>query len=189
MTSTTRDVLMVGVGGQGIIMASDILTLAAMHQGFDAKKSEIHGMSQRGGSVVSHFKMGDSLSSMVVPGTADVLVGLESTEGLRNLECLRPGGVYLVNSADLDHMPKEVVEHLKSQGVKIHHFDADACALKEGKPLTANLYLIGFLAGLPDVQFSEQDLRGVISKLTKPAFLEDNFKAFDAGLEASRSNP
>jgi len=175
-----------GVGGQGILFASKIFFEAAMARGQKVLGAETHGMSQRGGSVVSHFKMGDQSSAMVIPGTADVLVGLEPTEGLRNLEFLRPGGVYLVNAPDLSHLPEAVTRRFEEMGVKAHCFDADGRAMQLKKPLTANLYLIGYMAGLVEVPFDLDEIEGVVAGLSKPAFAQDNTAALREGFEAAR---
>ena len=111
------NMLFAGVGGQGILFASKIFFEAAMAKGLKVMGAETHGMSQRGGSVVSHFKMGDQTSAMVIPETADVLVALEPTEGLRTLEFLRPGGIYMVNAPDLDHLPQAVADFFDDNGI------------------------------------------------------------------------
>jgi indolepyruvate ferredoxin oxidoreductase beta subunit len=178
------NVVLAGVGGQGILFASRILFEAAMAKGQKVMGAETHGMSQRGGSVVSHFKMGDQASSMVIPGTADALVALERTEGLRNLEFLRPGGVYLVNAPDLSHVPATVSALLERSRVKVRSFDADGLALAAGKPLIANLYLMGFFCALEEVPFDGAEVRAIVAALSKgPA--DDNLRAFDAGLAAA----
>jgi len=180
------NMLFAGVGGQGILFASKIFFEAAMARGQKVMGAETHGMSQRGGSVVSHFKMGDQSSAMVIPGTADVVVGLEPTEGLRNLEFLRPKGTYLVNSPDLDHIPEAVKKRFEEMGVDVHFFDADGRAMANRKPLTANLYLIGYLTALEAIPFEYEEIKGYVERLTKPAFLEDNLVALAAGHEAAR---
>ena len=179
------NVVLAGVGGQGILFASRILFEIAMAKGQKVMGAETHGMSQRGGSVVSHFKMGDQSSSMVIPGTADALVALERTEGLRNLEFLRPGGTYLVNAPDLAHLPAEVRTHFEKSGVKVRHVDADGMALAAGKPLTSNLYVMGFFSGLAEVPFEGAEVRAIVAALSKGQFADDNLKAFDAGLAAA----
>jgi indolepyruvate ferredoxin oxidoreductase, beta subunit len=179
------NVVLAGVGGQGILFASRILFEAAMAKGQKVMGAETHGMSQRGGSVVSHFKMGDQSSSMVIPGTADALVALERTEGLRNLDFLRPGGVYLVNAPDLSHLPPAVGAHFERNRIKALHFHADALALASGKPLTSNLYLMGYFSALPEVPFDGAEVRAIVAALSKGPFADDNLRAFDAGLAAA----
>ena len=102
MTTTTPcSITLVGVGGQGTILTSDLLALAAMHAGFDVKKSEIHGMSQRGGSVVSQVRYGQLVRSPIIPeGATDVLVAFERNEALRFAHLLKPGGILLVNDLE-----------------------------------------------------------------------------------------
>ena len=179
------NMLFAGVGGQGILFASKIFFEAAMAKGLKVMGAETHGMSQRGGSVVSHFKMGDQTSAMVIPQTADLLLALERTEGLRNLEFLRPGGVYLVNAPDLSHVPEEARAYLERIGAEVRCFDADGRALGKGKPLTANLYLIGYMAALDRIPFGIDELAEVVRRLSKPAFADDNLEAMTAGHEAA----
>jgi indolepyruvate ferredoxin oxidoreductase, beta subunit len=179
------NMLFAGVGGQGILFASKIFFEAAMAKGLKVMGAETHGMSQRGGSVVAHFKMGDQSSSMVIPQTADAVIGLESTEGLRNLEFLRPGGVYLVNAPNLEHLPTSVTDYFAEIKAEVHFFDADSRALENGKPLTANLYLIGYLSALPSIPFDIDEIKDVVNRISKPAFAADNLKALLVGFEAA----
>jgi indolepyruvate ferredoxin oxidoreductase beta subunit len=180
------NIVFAGVGGQGILFASKIFFESALAKGVKVLGGETHGMSQRGGSVVAHFKMGDQHSALVVPSTADILLALEKTEGLRNLEFIRPGGVYLVNAPHLEHMPQSVHRFLEEKEVEVHCFDADGRALTAGKPLTANLYLIGYLAGLDDAPFDYEEIRDVVTRITKERFLRDNLDALEVGFEAAR---
>ena len=179
------NVVLAGVGGQGILFASRILFESAMARGQKVMGAETHGMSQRGGSVVSHFKMGDQSSSMVIPGTADALVALERTEGLRNLEFLRPGGAYLVNAPDLSHVPPSVGAYFERSRIRALHVDADGLALAAGKPLTSNLYVMGYFSALPEVPFEGAEVRAIVAGLSKGPFADDNLRAFDAGLAAA----
>lgn len=182
------NMLFAGVGGQGILFASKIFFDAALSKGVKVLGGETHGMSQRGGSVVAHFKMGGGHSALVVPGTADILVALEPTEGLRNLSFARPGGIYLVNAPDLKHMPDAARGFLNRNKIRAYCFDADGKALEKKKPLTANLYLIGFLSGLKDTPFDPGELREIITKNTKKkAFLQDNMDAFESGVQAAQA--
>jgi indolepyruvate ferredoxin oxidoreductase, beta subunit len=179
------NIVLAGVGGQGILFASRILFEAAMAKGQKVMGAETHGMSQRGGSVVSHFKMGDSSSSMVIPGTADALIALERTEGLRNLEFLRPRGLYLVNAPDLAHVPKAAVDHFERSGIEVRCYDADGLALGAGKPLTSNLYVMGYFSALQASPFRGAEAREIVARLSKGPFAADNLAAFDAGLAAA----
>jgi len=181
------NMLFAGVGGQGILFASKIFFEAALSRGMKVLGAETHGMSQRGGSVVSHFKMGDYTSSMVIPGTADILVALERTEGLRNLDFLRSGGIYLVNAPDLSHMPDSAREYLDRIGADVHFFDADSHALEKKKQLTANLYLIGYLTSLEEVPFGFEELVQTVKSLSKPAFVDDNLQAMKTGHQKARA--
>ena len=102
----TTNVLLTGVGGQGVGLASFVLSHVAMEEGYDVKQSEVHGMSQRGGSVTSHFRFGDKVwSPLVSPGTADILMALEALEGLRYVNWLKPGGVLVYNALRVNPSP------------------------------------------------------------------------------------
>ncbi len=182
------NMLFAGVGGQGILFAGKIFFDAALSRGVKVLGGETHGMSQRGGSVVAHFKMGGGHSALVLPGTADILLALEPTEGLRNLAFARPGGIYLVNAPDLEHIPGRVLDFLKKKKIRAYCFDGDGMALEKKKPLTANLYLIGFLAGLKDTPFEPAEFRDIVTKNTKKkAFLQDNLDAFETGVQAAQT--
>ncbi|MCP4680048.1 MAG: indolepyruvate ferredoxin oxidoreductase [Deltaproteobacteria bacterium] len=182
------NMLFAGVGGQGILFASKIFFEAAMAKGLKVMGAETHGMSQRGGSVVAHFKMGDQTSSMVIPETADVVIALERTEGLRNMEFLRPGGIYLVNAPDLSHMSDAVKKYLGDIGASVLFFDADAHALEKKKPLTANLYLIGYLSAQSQVPFEYEELKEIVGRISKQRFADDNIDALTVGFEDARAN-
>lgn len=188
------NVLLVGVGGQGIVLAGEILARAALLDGLDAKKSEIHGMSQRGGSVVSHVRFGARVYSPVIPaGQADVLLAFEQLEALRAASHLKPGGLALVNSqtilpapvlAGLATYPQDVAARLAAAECRATFLDAASLAQEAGHPLTANVALLGALAAR--LSLSDAAWEAALSEHIKPAFLEANRRAFHLGRKATR---
>lgn len=183
-------VSLVGVGGQGILLTSEILSRTAALAGFDVKKSEIHGMAQRGGSVISQVRFGDTVFSPIIPdGGSDVLVAFEKTEALRWRHLLKAGGRVLVNAQEIlsvtvsSGQQPGVVDpdsRLRQQyGDSLLLLDAAAMAQQVGNPRTANLVIAGALSRLTpfDPALWHQAMRSRI-----PAkLLAVNLKAFDAG--------
>lgn len=187
----TTTVLLVGVGGQGTILAGDLLAKAAAQSGLDVKISEIHGMSQRGGSVSTVVRFGDSVASMVAdPGTADVIVSFEAVEALRAQQFLnKETGRFFVNDTQIvpvsvsignAQMPNEVNERLEQMGCVM--VEAGKIAQEVGSPKSANVVLMGALStALP---FTEEVWKDVIAKRVPKKTIEANLAAFDAGVRA-----
>lgn len=187
----TKSILLVGVGGQGTILASKILSEGLVRKGYDVKMSEIHGMSQRGGSVTTHVRFGTEVSSPVVPeGEADVLVAFEKVEAVRWLKYLKKGGRLVVNNFEIYSLPvltgaakypDEVVEKLQKEVPNFKVFNAGRIAEDLGNIKAQNIVLLGALVkamGLEDI-----DWESVLKELIPPKLLDLNIKAFKAGLE------
>ena len=185
------NVSLVGVGGQGILLTSDVLALAAMHAGLDVKKSEIHGMSQRGGSVISQVRFGTRVHSPIIPdGQSDVLVSFERTEALRYAHLAKPGATILVN--DMDRIPVTVSSGLQAPvqdadrrlaaypGLKL--IDANPLAIKAGNLRAANVVLMGALSAF--VPFDEEHWQAALRERIPAKLLEVNLRAFAAGRAA-----
>ena len=195
MTTTTTSpcsVTLVGVGGQGTILTSDLLALAAMHAGHDVKKSEIHGMSQRGGSVVSQVRYGALVRSPIIPdGATDVLVAFERNEALRFAHLLKPSGLLLVNDAERipvsvssgAHPPAANLTERLAAYPGLRLVPADRIAADLGNIRTANVVLVGalskLLADIPDTAWQSALRQRVPAK-----FLDINLAAFAAGRTA-----
>jgi indolepyruvate ferredoxin oxidoreductase beta subunit len=187
--SEVKNILLVGVGGQGTILASKILTSALMKAGYDVKMSEIHGMSQRGGSVSTQVRYGDKVYSPIVgKGSADVIVAFEEMEALRWLDHLKIGGKMVINDYQIQPVPvnlgvaeypEGIIEHLKEK-VDVLSFKAAEVATELGNPKAMNIVLLGALVkamgGLDDI-----DRDAEIEANVKPKFVERNKKAFHAG--------
>ena len=183
------NIMIVGVGGQGTLLASRILGGVALAQGFDVKVSEVHGMSQRGGSVVTYVKYGKEVHSPIIPeGEADVILAFEQLEACRYLEYLKKNGKLLVNSQKINPLPviigaakypDELIAKIKATGASVFETDALALAEKAGSTKAANVVLIGLLASRMDIP--QKVWQDVIAQTVPPKFLEINKKAFEAG--------
>ena len=189
--SVPFNISLVGVGGQGTLLTSDILALAAMHAGFDVKKSEIHGMSQRGGSVISQVRFGTRVFSPIIPdGQSDVLVSFERTEALRWAHLAKPAANILVNN--MERIPVTVSSGLQPPAADMDQrlaarpglllLDANPLAEQAGNLRTANVVLVGALSTL--VPFDESHWQTAMRERIPPRFLEVNLRAFDLGRAA-----
>lgn len=191
--SDVTSVLFVGVGGQGTILASKILTMGLIEHGYDVKMSEVHGMSQRGGSVSTQVRFGKKVYSPIIgEGSADILVSFEEMEAARYARFLKKDGKIVVNKTQIPSLPvlsgacqypQGIIEELKKP-VPVRDLDATKIATDLGNPKSANVVLLGALIealGLHDI-----DWKSIIAKTVKPAFVDINLKAFDAGMAAAR---
>lgn len=186
-----KSVLLVGVGGQGTILASKLLTTGLMEAGFDVKMSEIHGMSQRGGSVSSQVRYGDKVASPVIElGGADILVSFELMEATRWLEYLKPGGQVIVNNFKINPMPvvmgdEEYPDDIPEELSKVAPttlVDAADIAAQLGNSRVMNVVLLGTIIkamGLTQIKWED-----IIAKNVKPDFVDINIEAIKAGMEA-----
>lgn len=184
-----KKVMIVGVGGQGTLLASRLLGSALLSKGYDVKVSEVHGMSQRGGSVVTYVKYGDKVYSPTVEkGEADIILSFEQLEAARWLEYLNPQGKIIVNTQTIDPMPvvigsaeypQGILDSLENSGADITAVDALSLAVEAGSAKAVNVVLIGVMAQVMDLE-EEVWLRAI--EETVPAkFLEMNKKAFKLG--------
>jgi len=186
-----KNVLLVGVGGQGTILASKLLSTGLLEAGFEVKMSEIHGMSQRGGSVSSQVRYGETVYSPVIElGSADILVSFELMEALRWLEYLKRDGQVIVNNYIIKPMPvimgtAEYPDDIPEQLCTIAQttfVDAAAIAAELGNPRVMNIVLLGTIVkamGLTEIKWEE-----IIAKNVKVDFVDINIKAIKAGMEA-----
>ena len=190
MTGDTKSILLVGVGGQGTILASKVLSEGLVRKGYDVKMSEIHGMSQRGGSVTTHVRYGKSVASPVVPeGEADVLVAFEKVEAVRWLHYLKKGGALVVNDFEIYSLPvltgaaeypEGVIEKLKEEVPNVKCFNAAEVASSLGNIKAQNVVLLGALVKAPGRE--ELDWESVLKDIVPPKLIDLNLKAFEAGL-------
>ncbi len=188
----TKTVLLSGVGGQGIILASDVLSMVAMEEGLDVKKSEVHGMSQRGGQVVSTVRFGEKVYSPIVgPGMADFLFSLEKLEALRNVDYLKPNGIAVVSdyrfdplpvAAGLADYPENVIGKIKEMVKNVHIVHALDLAFEAGTIRVMNVVMLGALSKF--LPFKKDTWFRVIEKRVPPRFVDMNKRAFELGLNA-----
>lgn len=186
-----KNILLVGVGGQGTILASKILTSGLIKAGYDVKMSEIHGMSQRGGSVSTQVRYGEKVMSPIVgKGSADVIVAFEEMEALRWIDHLKVGGKMVINDFRIQPVPvnlgkaeypDDIIGHLKTV-CEVQAFKAAEIAKELGNPKTMNIVLLGALiksiGGLDDIDWDKE-----IEENVKPKFVEINKKAFHTGYD------
>jgi indolepyruvate ferredoxin oxidoreductase beta subunit len=187
----TKSILLVGVGGQGTILASKLLTLGLMKAGYDVKMSEIHGMSQRGGSVSSQVRYGDKvLSPVIEEGGADMIVSFELMEALRNVVYLKPEGHIVVNNYRINPMsvingdavyPDNIGDELR-RAAKTSFVDAAKMAQELGNPRVMNIVLLGTI--VKAMQLTQIDWDGIIRENVKPAFVDVNIAAIHRGMDA-----
>jgi len=176
-------IVLAGVGGQGILFATKILSETAAEKGHNIIGSETHGMSQRGGSVTSYLKIGDYSSPLVMIGEADYIYGYNSDETIKNLPFLRPGGVCFADST-AENFSDELNKWISDNHISVHKIPAGELALKLGSPKSANLVLLGFSAAHDSSPFTKSELFETIKKVTPSRFLDDNIRCFEAGFSA-----
>ena len=185
----TKSILLVGVGGQGTILASKLLTIGLMEAGYDVKMSEIHGMSQRGGSVSSQVRYGEKVQSPVIElGGADILVSFEKAEAIRWLEYLKPNGKVVVNDYEIEPMPvltgkieypTDIVEEIKSK-VQTTLVDGAKLAVDLGNPKVMNIIILGTI--IKAMGLEAIDWNKIIKDNVNPKFIDLNIKAKDLGI-------
>ena len=185
----TKNIMIVGVGGQGSLLASKLLGHLLMAQGYDVKVSEVHGMSQRGGSVVTYVRYGDKVFSPVIDkGQADYIVSFEILEAARWLPFLKKDGQIVTNTQQIDPMPvitgaaqypENLVEKLKATGAKVDALDCLSLAEEAGSAKAVNIVLLGRLSHYFDLP--EDAWMKSLAANVPPTFLEMNKKAFELG--------
>ena len=178
-------ILLAGIGGQGVLLAHQLLAECAVAQGLNVTGAETHGMSQRGGSVVSHLKIGDHTAPLIRQGTADLILAFDATEGYRNLAFIRRGGTVIVNNAHKEFPSPQVSQQLASFRVVLRVLDADGIAQTLGRVSAANVALLGFASTCDGFPLSREALRETLTRVVRPQFLDLNLRAFDEGVKES----
>ena len=171
-------VVLAGVGGQGVLFASRLIYELAQRRGEAVIGSETHGMSQRGGSVVSHLKIGNFYGPLIGKGRADLLLALQREEGLRSLPMLKEGGEAVINAPSLPSI----------EGVKVYPVDAGAIASGEGNPKGVNLVIVGYALGKGFLPYTLEEAKAVIASLSPPYLLEANLRALKGGFSQGCSD-
>jgi len=188
----TKNVMIVGVGGQGTLLASKLLGRMLLGKGYDVKVSEVHGMSQRGGSVVTYVRYGEKVYSPIIDkGQADFILSFELLEAARWTEYLKSDGKLITNFQQISPMPviigaaaypEHLVEKMQALGIDVDAIDALSLAEEAGSPKAVNIVLLGRLAKWFD--FTREEWMTAIEESVPPKFLELNKKAFILGCEA-----
>ncbi|MBQ9941175.1 MAG: indolepyruvate oxidoreductase subunit beta [Clostridia bacterium] len=190
-----KNIMIVGVGGQGSLLASRIVGNAAMAQGYDVKVSEVHGMSQRGGSVVTYVRYGDKVHSPVIGrGEADIIISFEQLEAARWLSFLKKDGVLITSTQKIMPMPvitgstqypDELISQIKEKNIKVVAIDALSKAEKAGSIKAVNVVLIGAMTHYSN--FSKQQLLDALKTSVPQKLLSVNLNAFESGYECEQT--
>lgn len=189
----TKNIMIVGVGGQGTLLASKMLGYVLLQRGYDVKVSEVHGMSQRGGSVVTYVRYGKKVYSPVIDkGEADIIISFEKLEAARWLEFLKKDGTIITNTQEVEPMPvitgaaaypENLIEKMQAAGAKVDAKDFLSIAQEAGSAKAVNIALMGRLSTyFPEI--SDEQWQDAIEKIVPPKFLDLNRKAFEAGRNA-----
>jgi indolepyruvate ferredoxin oxidoreductase beta subunit len=189
--SDVKSIMFVGVGGQGTLLASRLVSSVLIDMGYDVKVSEVHGMSQRGGSVVTYVRYGKKVYSPMVPQSgADIIVAFEQLEALRWIENLKKDGLLIINTQKIMPMPvvtgatkypKDVLEQLSNKGANVYSIDALPLALKAGTARAVNVMLLGVM--VKKLGISKDAFLSVIETLLAPKLWQINKDAFMFGYE------
>ena len=193
------NIVITGVGGQGVLTAANILGWAALHAGYKVRLGEVHGMSQRFGSVISYVRFGEDVyGSMVPEGKADVMLSFEPVEALRYINYLKEGGMVVVNTKpivpvqvsmgmasypSLEEIRKVFEKDFKAKWIG---FNAEELAEQAGHVVTTNTVLIGALTQIPEFPLDAEHVREVIKITIPPKAVDINMKAFDLGIKAAK---
>ncbi|MGN0518722.1 MAG: indolepyruvate oxidoreductase subunit beta [Acutalibacteraceae bacterium] len=190
--SNVKNILIVGVGGQGTLLASRLLGNNMLNSGYDVKVSEVHGMSQRGGSVVTYVRYGDEVSSPIIEkGEADLILAFEQLEAARFLPWLKKGGTMIINTQQIDPMPvimgnaeypQNILESLREKNVNVIAVDALSIAENAGSSKAVNVVLIGVMA--KSLGFDKEQWLQTVRDNVPAKFVELNEKAFVMGYDA-----
>lgn len=186
------NILVVGVGGQGILTLSRIIAEAALDRGYNVIVSEVHGMAQRGGSVAVHVRISPNsspLAPLIPKGGANIIVALECHEALRHIDYLSKDGVLILNRRIIPpaiprvrvYSVSEVVRILNELDVKYYDINAEELALRMGKPYMANVIVLGYLAGLNILPLSRENYVNAIKRVFPEGIALDNIRAFNEG--------
>ena len=185
----TTNLLISGVGGQGVVLASYVLSQVAMAEGYEVKQSEVHGMSQRGGSVTSHLRFGDKVySPLVAPGTVDILLAFEPLEAMRYIHWLKSGGLLVYNTVRVNpspvaagraEYPADIDERISAAWPNVRAVDAATLATQAGTVKAVNVVMLGAVS--QRLPFADETWEAVIRRVVPPKTVDTNLKAFALG--------
>ena len=175
--------ILCGLGGQGILYMTKVLAQTALENGFNIMGAETHGMAQRGGSVVSHLRIGEVEGSLVINGSAHFLLSLDPTEAYRNLPLLAPRAKIYVNTDPALFPKSEIKEYLLKKEIGYHSFEAHLIANKLGAPMSSNLSLLGYFSAFEEGPFNHNELSATIERIGPSRFKKSNLDVFNIGFE------
>ncbi|MDR2137303.1 MAG: 2-oxoacid:acceptor oxidoreductase family protein [Synergistaceae bacterium] len=180
--------IIVGIGGQGILFTSKVMGRIAVGKGLPVIGSEVHGMAQRGGSVISHFKVGNYKGPLVAEGNADVVMAFDQNEGIRNLTFLKKGGTFLVNvGAPQAFQNESLKQYLADREIETCRFAGYDILNRhmDGNALFLNVLILGAACGMKIQGFEKDLVVAALKELSPPKYLEANLKVFALGVEAA----
>lgn len=191
-----KNCLLCGVGGQGVVLASKLIAYAAMEKGLNVRTSETIGMSQRGGSVVTHVRMGEIVHSPMIPkGSADVIMAFEPAEAVRNLSYLKEDGVMVVDKkavkpvtatlSQSNYDGQEELQYLQKKVKNLYIIDGDGICEEAGSSKVLNVVLLGVALGSGVLDIQIEEMKEEIKKHVKPQFVEMNIKALELGAKVT----
>jgi len=183
----TINYVLTGLGGQGILFMTKILATTALNKGYNILGAETHGMAQRGGSVVSHLRIGEARSSLIRAGAADFLISMDESEAYRYLPYLKKGGKLFVNAPSDAFPNKKTADWFEKNSIEPKAMEAAKKAMELGSPRSTNLAMVAFYAAFGYGPLSVEDLRATVDDMSPGPFNETNLKIFDGCYETGRS--
>jgi len=183
----TINFVLSGLGGQGILFMTKIFATTAMNKGYNILGAETHGMAQRGGSVVSHLRIGDARSSLIRAGAADFLLSMDESESYRYLPYLKKGGKLFANAPTKTFPDMKIADFLKTNDIEARAMEAGKTAMELGGPRSTNLALVAFFAAFDFGPLSADDLRATVDTMSPGPFKDTNLKIFDTCYETGKS--
>jgi indolepyruvate ferredoxin oxidoreductase beta subunit len=189
------DLIFTGVGGQGVVLLSDIVCEAAILDGYDVAKAEIHGMAQRGGSIVAYTKISQKVQTpLIETGKADAIIGFEILETTRTLHMLKPNGTIILNTKHIPptnptknnkpKTPQELLNTIKTHTQTVHEVDGSGIAKQIGNNLVVNTVLLGALSALPNMPIKQESLKKAMTNKLKEKYLQINLQSFELGRQS-----
>jgi len=182
----TINYVLSGLGGQGILFMAKVFATAALNKGYNILGAETHGMAQRGGSVVSHLRIGKARSSLIRAGAADFLISMDESEAYRCLPYLKKGGKLFANASPDSFPDERVAAYLKKQQIESWTVEASAKAMEFGSPKSTNLAMVAFYSAFGFGPLSADDLRITVDKMSPGPFKATSLKIFDACHDTGR---
>jgi indolepyruvate ferredoxin oxidoreductase beta subunit len=183
----TTNFVLSGLGGQGILFMTKVLATTALSKGYNILGAETHGMAQRGGSVVSHLKIGEAKSSLIRAGGADFLLSMDESEAYRHLPYLKKGGMLFANAKTQAFPDTRVADYLKENKITPHAMEAGKTAMELGSPKSTNLAMIAFYAAFGVGPLTADDLRQTVETISPGPFQKMNLEIFDQCHETGRA--